>query len=154
MVKPWTPRIRPMGLFSKDEPLTAATVRSFDRIPDRPVVDVLRDGDLWRIYRCVPEVHYAVNQQARLVGRLDWRVESEGEEVPEGDEIMRRAFGNDLRSISVMAAIHLQVVGRFWLVRAPGRRGRQQWQILNSPLSSQQKKIAEQADVLVEVVIE
>lgn len=143
-----------MGLFSKDEPLTAATVRSFDRIPDRPVVDALRDGDLWRIYRCVPEVHYAVNQQARLVGRLDWRVESEGEEVPEGDRIMRTAFGNDLRGISVMAAIHLQVVGRFWLVRAPGRRGRPQWQILNSPLSSQQKKIAEQADVLVEVVIE
>ena len=144
-----------MGLFgSKDEPLTAATVRAYDRIPDRPVVDALRDGDLWRIYRCVPEVHYAVNQQARLVGRLDWRVESEGEEVPEGDEIMRSAFGNDLRSISVMAAIHLQVVGRFWLVRAPGRRGRPQWQILNSPLSSQQKKVAEQADVLVEVVIE
>lgn len=143
-----------MGLFSKDEPLTAATVRSFDRIPDRPVVDALRDGDLWRIYRCVPEVHYAVNQQARLVGRLEWRVEGDGEEIPEGDEIMRQAFGADLRSIAVMAAIHLQVVGRFWLVRAPSPRGGTQWRILNSPLNTDQKKIAESADVLVEVVIE
>lgn len=143
-----------MGLFSKDEPLTAATVRSFDRIPDRPVVDALRDGDLWRIYRCVPEVHYAVNQQARLVGRLEWRVEGDGEELPEGDEIMRQAFGADLRSIAVMAAIHLQVVGRFWLVRAPSPRGGTQWRILNSPMNTDQKKIAETADVLVEVVIE
>jgi hypothetical protein len=143
-----------MGLFSKDEPLTAATVRSFDRIPDRPMVDALRDGDLWRIYRCVPEVHYAVNQQARLVGRLEWRVESDGEELPQGDEIMQRAFGSDLRSIAVMAAIHLQVVGRFWLVRGPDPRGGKRWKILNSPLNTDQKKIAENADVLVEVVIE
>ena len=143
-----------MGLFSKDEPLTAATVRSFNRIPDRPVMDALRDGDLWRIYRCVPEVHYAVNQQARLVGRLEWRVEGDGEELAEGEEIMRQAFGADLRSIAVMAAIHLQVVGRFWLVRAPSPRGGTQWQILNSPLNTDQKKIAEAADVLVEVVIE
>jgi hypothetical protein len=142
-----------MGLFSKDEPLTAATVRSFDRIPDRPVVDALRDGDLWRIYRCVPEVHYAVNQQARLVGRLEWRVEFDGEEMPQGEEIMRRAFGSDLRSIAVMAAIHLQVVGRFWLVRTPSERGGT-WRILNSPLTSEQKKVAEQADILVEVLIE
>lgn len=144
-----------MGLLGKkDEPLTAAVVRSFDRIPDRPVVDVLRDGDLWRIYRCVPEVHYAVNQQARLVGRLDWRVEGDGEELENGDDIMRVAFGSDLRSISVMAAIHLQVVGRFWLVRGPHPRGGTGWRILGSPLTSQNKKIAEASDVLVEVVIE
>jgi hypothetical protein len=146
-----------MGLLGKkDEPLTAATVRSFDRIPDRPVVDALRDGDLWRIYRCVPEVHYAVNQQARLVGRLDWRVEGDGEELPngEGEKIMRAAFGGDLRGCSVMAGIHLQVVGRFWLARVPSPRGGTEWRILNSPLTSEQKKLAEQADVLVEVVIE
>lgn len=143
-----------MGLFSKDEPLTAATVRSFDRIPDRPAVDALRDGDLWRIYRCVPEVHYAVNQQARLIGRLDWRVEGDGQELADGDEIMRKAFGADLRSLSVMAGIHLQVVGRYWLVRAPGTNGRNGWQIMNSPMTSEQKKVAEKADVLVEVMIE
>lgn len=144
-----------MGLFgSKDEPLTAATVRSYDRIPDRPVVDALRDTDLWRIYRCVPEVHYAVNQQARLVGRCDWRVELDGDEVDDGDELMRVAFGGDLRGCSVMAAIHLQVVGRYWLVRAPNAKGTKAWQILRSPLTVDQKKIAEQADVLVEVVLE
>lgn len=143
-----------MGLFGKDEPLTAATVRSFDRIPDRPVMDSLRDGDLWRIYRCVPEVHYAVNQQARLVGRLEWRIEQDGKERADGEEIMRTAFGSDLRSLSVMAAIHLQVVGRYWLVRAPAPDGGTQWKILNSPLTSEQKKLAEQADILVEVIIE
>lgn len=144
-----------MGLFSKtDEPLTAATVRSYERIPDRPVVDALRDGDLWRIYRCVPEVHYAVNQQARLVGRLEWRVEGDGEELPEGEQIMRSAFGADLRALSVQAAIHLQVVGRYFLARIPGQQGNRVWRVLNSPISHDQKKIAEGADVLVEVVIE
>lgn len=144
-----------MGLFGKDEPLTAATVRSYDRIPDRPVVDALRDGDLWRIYRCVPEVHYAVNQQARLVGRLEWRVQGpDGDDLAEGEEIMRKAFGPDLRSCSVMAGIHLQVVGRFWLARVPSMRGGTEWRVLNSPLNTDQKKLAEQADVLVEVVIE
>lgn len=143
-----------MGLFAKDEPLAAATVRAFDRIPDRPVVDVLRDGDLWRIYRCVPEVHYAVNQQARLVGRLDWRVEVDGEEAEQGDEILRTAFGSNLRGCAVTAAIHLQVVGRFWLVRVPAQRGGTEWRIFNSPLTSEQKKLAEQADVLVEVILE
>ena len=67
------------------------------------------------------EVHYAVNQQARLVGRLEWRVEGDGEDLEQGEEIMRQAFGADLRSIAVMAAIHLQVVGRFWLVRGRTR---------------------------------
>lgn len=143
-----------MGLFAKDEPLAAATVRAFDRIPDRPVVDVLRDGDLWRIFRCVPEVHYAVTQQARLVGRLDWRVEVDGEETEQGDEILRTAFGSNLRGCAVTAAIHLQVVGRFWLVRVPAQRGGREWRIFNSPLTSEQKKLAEQADVLVEVILE
>jgi hypothetical protein len=118
------------------------------------VVDALRDGDLWRIYRCVPEVHYAVNQQARLVGRCDWRVELDGDEVEDGDELMRVAFGGDLRGVSVMAAIHLQVVGRFWLVRGPNAKGGQSWQILRSPLTIDQKKIAEASTVLVEVVLE
>ena len=112
-----------MGTFRKDEPLTAAMVRSFDRMPDRPINTALLDGDLWRIYRCVPEVHYAVNQQARLVGRLEWRIEIDSEEVqsngtnPGADEILRRVFGADLRGITVNAAIHLQVTGRFYLVR-------------------------------------
>lgn len=147
-----------MGVFRKDEPLTAAVVRSFDRIPDRPVQAAILDGDLWHIYRCVPEVHYATNQQARLVGRLDWRMEIDSRELetdgPQGsDEILRRAFGSDLRSITVQAAIHLQVVGRFFLVRV-GKGDSAVWKILNSPISVDQKHDAENATIIVEVLIE
>lgn len=147
-----------MGVFRKDEPLTAAVVRSFDRIPDRPLQAAILDGDLWNIYRCVPEVHYATNQQARLVGRLDWRMQIDSRELdtdgPQGsDEILRRAFGSDLRSITVQAAIHLQVVGRFFLVRV-GTGDSAVWKILNSPLSVDQKNDAENASIIIEVLIE
>lgn len=147
-----------MGMLRRDEPLTAATVRSYDRIPDRPTVNSVSDSELWRIYRCVPEVHYAVTQQARLVGRLEWRIEIDSTEVEEGDEILRQAFGSDLRSIVVMAAIHLQVVGRFFLVRIPARQGSErrdpEWRILASPVPSQQKDFYEAADIVVECVME
>lgn len=144
-----------MGLFrNADEPITAATVRSFDRIPNHPRTSLI-DTDLWHIYRCVPEVHYAVNQQARLVGRLDWRVSINGEEVEDSEELMRQAFGNDLRGITVYAGIHLQVAGQFYLIRLPGadRRGAR-WRIIRSPLPHDQKKVAEAANAVVQVVVE
>lgn len=144
-----------MGLFrNADEPITAATVRSFDRIPNHPQTSLI-DTDLWHIYRCVPEVHYAVNQQARLVGRLDWRVSIEGRDVDDSEEVMRQAFGSDLRSIATYAAIHLQVPGQFYLVRVPGTNGKAaRWRIIRSPLPHDQKKVAEAATAVVQVVIE
>jgi len=144
-----------MGLFrNADEPITAATVRSFDRIPNHPQTSLI-DTDLWHIYRCVPEVHYAVNQQARLVGRLDWRVSIEGRDVDDSEEVMRQAFGSDLRSLATYAAIHLQVPGQFYLVRVPGTNGKAaRWRIIRSPLPHDQKKVAEAATAVVQVVIE
>lgn len=144
-----------MGLFrNADEPITAATVRSFDRIPNHPQTSLI-DTDLWHIYRCVPEVHYAVNQQARLVGRLDWRVSIEGRDVEDSEEVMRQAFGSDLRSLATYAAIHLQVPGQFYLVRVPGTNGKAaRWRIIRSPLPHDQKKVAEAATAVVQVVIE
>jgi hypothetical protein len=144
-----------MGLFrNADEPITAATVRSFDRIPNHPQTSLI-DTDLWHIYRCVPEVHYAVNQQARLVGRLDWRVSIEGRDVDDSEEVMRQAFGSDLRSLATYAAIHLQVPGQFYLVRVPGTNGKAaRWRIIRSPLPHDQKKVAESATAVVQVVIE
>lgn len=144
-----------MGLFrNADEPITAATVRSFDRIPNHPQTSLI-DTDLWHIYRCVPEVHYAVNQQARLVGRLDWRVSIEGRDVDDSEEVMRQAFGSDLRSLATYAAIHLQVPGQFYLVRVPGTNGKAaRWRIIRSPLPHDQKKVAEAATAVVQVIIE
>jgi hypothetical protein len=144
-----------MGLFrNADEPITAATVRSFDRIPNHPRTSLI-DTDLWHIYRCVPEVHYAVNQQARLVGRLDWRLSIEGDEVDDSEEVMRQAFGNDLRGIATYAAIHLQVAGQFYLIRTPqSQAGKPRWRIIRSPLPHDQKKVAEAATAVVQVVIE
>jgi hypothetical protein len=143
-----------MGLFrNADEPITAATVRSFDRIPEHPKTSLI-DTDLWNIYRCVPEVHYATNQQARLVGRLNWRISIEGNEVDDSEEVMRQAFGSDLRGIAVYGAIHLQVAGQFYLMRGPGEKGGKRWRIIRSPLPHDQKKIAEAANAVVQVVVE
>jgi hypothetical protein len=144
-----------MGLFrNADEPITAATVRSFDRIPNHAVTSLV-DTDLWHIYRCVPEVHYAVNQQARLVGRLDWRISIEGQEVDDSGEVMRQAFGNDLRGITTYAAIHLQVAGQFYLIRYPTTQaGNPRWKVIRSPLPHDQKKIAESANAVVQTIIE
>lgn len=144
-----------MGLFrNADEPITAATVRSFDRIPNHAQTSLI-DTDLWHLYRCVPEIHYAVNQQARLVGRLDWRISIEGEEVEDSEEVMRQAFGADLRGIATYGAIHLQVAGQFYLIRTPtSQRGKPRWRIIRSPLPHDQKKVAEAANAVVQVVIE
>lgn len=144
-----------MGLFrNADEPITAATVRSFDRIPTHARTSLI-DTDLWHLYRCVPEIHYAVNQQARLVGRLDWRISIEGQEVDDSEEVMRQAFGADLRGIATYGAIHLQVAGQFYLIRTPtAQRGKPRWRIIRSPLPHDQKKVAEAANAVVQVVIE
>lgn len=144
-----------MGLFrNADEPITAATVRSFDRIPTHAQTSLI-DTDLWQIYRCVPEVHYAVNQQARLVGRLDWRVTVEGNDVQDSDELMRQAFGSDLRGIATYMAVHLQVAGQFYLMRTPGgpRKGAR-WRVIRSPLPHDQRKLAEAANAAVQTIIE
>lgn len=144
-----------MGLFrNADEPITAATVRSFDRIPEHPTTSLI-DTDLWHIYRCVPEVHYAVNQQARLVGRLDWRVSVDGDDVDDSDELMRQAFGSDLRGIATYMAVHLQVAGQFYLMRTPGGQRRPaRWRVIRSPLPHDQRKVAEAANAVVQTVIE
>lgn len=144
-----------MGLFrNADEPITAATVRSFDRIPNHAQTSLI-DTDLWHLYRCVPEIHYAVNQQARLVGRLDWRISIEGKEVEDSDEVMRQAFGSDLRGIATYGAIHLQVAGQFYLIRTPtSQNGKPRWRIIRSPLPHDQKKVAEAANAVVQVVVE
>lgn len=144
-----------MGLFrNADEPITAATVRSFDRIPNHAQTSLI-DTDLWHLYRCVPEIHYAVTQQARLVGRLDWRISIEGTEVEDSEEVMRQAFGADLRGIATYGAIHLQVAGQFYLIRTPtSQTGKPRWRIIRSPLPHDQKKVAEAANAVVQVVIE
>jgi hypothetical protein len=144
-----------MGLFrNADEPITAATVRSFDRIPNHAQTSLI-DTDLWHLYRCVPELHYSVNQQARLVGRLDWRISIDGKEVEDSDEVMRQAFGSDLRGIATYGAIHLQVAGQFYLIRTPtSQRGKPRWRIIRSPLPHDQKKVAEAANAVVQVVVE
>lgn len=140
-----------MGIFKRDtpqEPLKAATVRTYDRIPTRPKTTATA-MDLWNIYRCVPEVHYAVNQQARLVGRLEWRIKIDGNEVEESEDILQRAFGTDLRGVTVAGAIHLQVTGQFYLIRT-GKT----WKVIGAPVNHRNKKLADSADLVVHVIIE
>lgn len=140
-----------MGIFKRDtpqEPLKAATVRTYDRIPTRPKTTATA-MDLWNIYRCVPEVHYAVNQQARLVGRLEWRIEIDGNEVEESEDILQRAFGTNLRGVTVAGAIHLQVTGQFYLIRT-GKT----WKVIGAPVNHRNKKLADSADLVVHVIIE
>jgi hypothetical protein len=142
-----------MGLFSTaDEPLTAAVVRSYRKIPDTIKYNVTA-SDMWHLYHCVPEIYYVVNQQARNVGRLDWRVKIDGsvvdDENSDSADILRKVFGRDLRGLIVKAAIHLQVVGAFYLVRHGNV-----WSVMNCPALHDHKQLMESADVIVHVIIE
>lgn len=142
-----------MGLFSTaEEPLAAAVVRTYRKIPDA-IQYSLQASDMWHLYHCVPEIYYVVNQQARNVGRLDWRVEIDGTDVDEADtdsdEVLRKVFGSNLRGLVVKAAIHLQVVGTFYLVRHGS-----EWTVANCPAAHDQKQWIESADVVIHVMIE
>ena len=102
--------------------------------------------EAWRIYREVGEIHYATQQQARLVGRLDWTMTVNGGEPEEADEVLHRVFGSGLRHLQQTMAVNLQVAGAFALARLNN-----EWRVLPFPLDHQNKKLAELADPLIAV---
>jgi hypothetical protein len=110
-----------------------------------------RISEAWDIYRLVGEVHYATQQQARLVGRLKWFMSVNGSEPDENltDQIFRAAFGSpaEIRDLQVKAAIHLQVAGGYYFARVGGPAGK--WEILPNPLDTKAKKKLDRADVTV-----
>jgi hypothetical protein len=138
-----TPRPREM-------PLTAAVkVYRPDQIwavaPRRDVADA------WEIFRCVPEVHYLITQQARVISRVEWDVSVDGRESEpeEAERFMAEAFGSTKKVIQMtrMAVIHLQVAGSYWLTRVAGV-----WHIYGDPLPSKRRAwLLDNAEVFVRV---
>lgn len=128
----------------KPQPVTAAVINTPDTVDEAAQKRVTRgSSEAWCMYRQVGEIHYGVTQQARLVGRLDWTMVV-GDEETEADEALDKVFGNDLRNLQVTMAIHLQVAAAFALARIAD-----EWQVLPFPLDHRNKKLAEQADILI-----
>jgi hypothetical protein len=140
--------------FRREKPVTAAAVRSVspDALP--PSSPYSREaGEAWKAYRCLGEVGYIVNQQARLVGRLDWTISINGAEpldTEKSDLMLRAAFGDNLEDLATKAAQCIQVPGGYYLARTRPNDANS-WRILSAPLSAKNKKAAEASDVLVYV---
>lgn len=136
------------------EPLAAAAVRVLE--PSRMANTMLQSrevGEAWQAYRCLGEVRYVTNQQARLVGRLDWTLTIGGGEPMDTDksnELLRAAFGDGLEDLATRAALNMQVPGGYVLART--RAGdRDSWRVFSSPLSAKNKKRVEGSDVVIQV---
>lgn len=134
-----------------DRALTAAAVSATTRYDgDSARRQDRRVSEAWDIYRLVGEVHYAVSQQARLVGRLSWRLSVNGNEMDSepAEEVMTAAFGSPavLRDLQVTAAIHMQVAGGYHLTKTGDK-----WEILKNPAEGPTKKKLEAADLVVTV---
>lgn len=112
-----------------------------------------RSSEAWDIYRLVGEVHYSVQQQARLVGRLNWFMSVNGSDPNADltDQVFRAAFGSpaEIRDLQVMAAIHLQVPGGYLLARVGGPGGK--WEVLPNPPDTKTKKKLDRSDIVVKV---
>lgn len=141
----------------KPEPLTAAAVTVL--APEQLRQSSLQSresGEAWRAYRCLGEVRYVTNQQARLIGRLDWTVTLDGGdpmETDKSDELLRAAFGDNLEDLATRAALQIQVPGGYVLARTRSNDA-DSWRVYSSPLSAKNKKRVERADVVVQVRIE
>jgi hypothetical protein len=136
------------------EPVTAAAVRVLqpDQLPQR-AVQTRESAEAWTAYRDLGEVGYATNQQARLVGRLDWTVTIGGGEpldTDQSDALMRAAFGDNVDALADRAALMLQVPGGYVLARTnPGDA--ESWRVFSTPLSTRNRKIVERSDIVVQV---
>lgn len=97
---------------------------------------VASDGDVWRLWRTLGELHYSTTFMARQVGRLAWRVTIGGSEVsPDDAASMIGSVTAPGRPATVTAAmaLHMQVAGQFryvhtdadgWQVLSAGRTAR------------------------------
>lgn len=149
-----------LDLFRRKPPQTAAVVQQ--RQPDQLGVRAVESrfaAEAWEAYRWVGEVHYATNQQARLVGRLDWEIAVDGGEpmdTESSDALLSAAFGDNLRDMSIKGAVHLTVAGAYNLVRTRPNDNTS-WQVFSSPPTARQKKLLggtptqPGADIIIEV---
>lgn len=107
-------------------------------------------SEAWRVWRCVGEIHYATTQQARLISRLEWNLEIEGEPVEEDqrDAVFQLAFGKDMPELARQAALHLQVAGGYYLARVDEPND---WDVLPMPANYKVQQQLDKADVVIRV---
>lgn len=140
--------------FRSEKPVTAAAVKVHEPgTLSNMAIQSREAGEAWTAYRTLGEVGYVTNQQARLIGRLDWIVTVGGGEPldnDQSDELMRAAFGDNVEDLATQAALMLQVPGGYMLCRTiPGDPD--SWRVFSMPLSAKNKKAAEKSDVVVSV---
>lgn len=140
-----------LGFASGAKPLTAAVSTAVAVAPNHQMGGAGRSSsEVWTIWRRIGEIHYATTQQARLISRIRWDIEIDGERAePEAAEALLTAgFGDRLPELARLAAIHLQVAGGYYLARFEA-----DWEVLPYPKSNAGggRKI-EDADVVIPVV--
>jgi len=105
-------------------------------------------------------VHYAVSQQARLVGRVNWDVKIDDQllEADTAESLLSECFGSGLSELSRLCAAHLLVSGAYYL--AQGQWADDQhyaddlggWTVLACPISGTSRQQAKTASVLIHVL--
>lgn len=135
--------------FRREPKTAAASVADRRETLDKASVMAREISAAWDTWRMLGEIHYAVGQQARLVGRVAWDLVFDGNQVSpdQAEMIMRAAFGKGLQDLSEQAAIHLQVAGGYYLCRLK----EQDWRVLPSPPDYKAKKIIERASIVIHV---
>ena len=109
--------------------------------------------EAWQIWRCVGEIHYVTTQQARLASRLEWTITVDDREMDhdEAEEILKTAYGNDLRDLVRRMDLHRQVAGAFFLIRY---RESRKWDVVTWPAGYNVREKLERSDIVVEITQE
>lgn len=107
--------------------------------------------EAWTVWRRVGEVHYATTQQARLLGRIGWRLrltpESDPLDADQSEAALHEAFGGRIRELVKLAAIHLQVAGGFYLARMSAGDA-SSWEIVPYPADYADTRRLKEADAV------
>lgn len=123
------------------------------RLDQSTTVQSAQITEAWQIWRNVGEIHYVTTQQARLASRLEWAITVDEREMDhdEAEEILKTAYGNDLRDLVRRMDLHRQVAGAFFLIRNKSDR---KWDVVTWPAGYNVRKKLEDADVIVEMTQE
>lgn len=120
------------------------------RLDQSTTVQSAQITEAWQVWRNVGEIHYVTTQQARLASRLEWTITVSEREMDhdEAEEILRTAYGNDLRDLVRRMDLHRQVAGAFFLIRYEASR---KWDVVTWPAGYNVRKKLDDADIVVEI---
>lgn len=133
--------------FRREQPVVAAaSVADKSGVLDKASVMARDINEAWQTWRLLGEIHYTTAQQSRLVSRVAWDVVLDGKQLEQeqSNDVLRAAFGKNLRDLIEQMAIHLQVAGGYYFVRRSG-----QWHVLPNPPDHKAKLVIADSDIIV-----